>query len=98
MYLLTDCGVKDVKLLFTILSANSILKNYAKIKTENNRLPKIVSDLNIYNKNDGIISIKIKITCAFNLICILNSVFANYKSVGVSYVKRKKRKLKRLYS
>ena len=98
IYMVTDCGVKDVNFLFSILSINNAVKNYAKIKSKNNKYPKIISDLNVYNKNDDLISIKIKIVCAFNLICILSSIFANYKSVGVSYVKRKKRELKRVYS
>ena len=98
IYLITDCGVRNINFLFSILAINNAIKNYAKIKYKNNEFPIIASDLNVYNQNIDLISIKIKITCAFNLICILKSVFANYKSVGVRYVKRKKRELKRAYS
>ncbi len=98
VYLITDCGVKNVNLLFLILALNSAVKNYAKIKVLNNALPKITSDLNVYNQNDSLKSIKIKILCAFNLVCILKSIIANYKNVGVKYVKRKKREFKRIYS
>ena len=98
VYLITDCGIKNINLLFLILTINSSIKNYAIINDKSNVLPKIVSDLNVYNQIDALKSIKIKILLAFNLVCILKSIIANYKSVGVKYVKRKKREFKRVYS
>ena len=94
VYIISDYGVKDINLLFFILAIDRAFKNYLKI----NNCANFRSDLNVFNKNEGIISIKIKFLCSFNLICILNSIFANYKSVGASYVKRKKREFKRAYS
>lgn len=98
LYLIVDCGIKNLNILFIALSVIFRLKDYSKTLSENNKYPKIIVDFNLYNENSNIKSIKFKLFGAFNLICILQSIIANYKSVGVKYVKRKKAKFKRVYS
>jgi hypothetical protein len=78
LYLITDLGVKNFSLLYTVLTVNSAIKNFACITKARGFLPKIISDLNIYNQNDGLKSIKIKFIFSFNLVCILKSIIANY--------------------
>ena len=78
-YMITDVGVKNINFLFLILNVNSALINFAKITKAKGFLPKIVSDVNIYNQNENLMSIKVKFICSFNFVCILKSIFANYK-------------------
>ena len=78
LYLITDVGVKNVKVLYTVLCVNSAIKNFACITKARGFLPEIKSDLNIYNQNDCLKSIKAKFIFSLNLICILKSVIANY--------------------
>ena len=77
--MITDVGVKNINFLFLILNVNSALINFAKITKAKGFLPKIVSDVNIYNQNENLMSIKVKFICSFNFVCILKSIFANYK-------------------
>ncbi len=98
IYFIVDSGIKNTNLLFVTLSVVFGVKKFAKVLYENGKLPNIVVDFNLYEENTAIKSIKFKINGAFNIICILQSIIANYKSVGAKYVKRKKAKFKRVYS
>ncbi len=78
-YIITDIGIKNVNTLFLVACMNSALVNFAKISQAKGALPKIISDLNVYNQNEELKSIKIKFLCSLNLVCILKSIIANYK-------------------
>lgn len=98
IYVVLDSGLDNVNFVYCLYSITKIINKIAFIYFNNDNLLKIRFDLNLYNKNDSFMGAKIKNVISFNLICILQAIFANAISKGVDYVKRKKVQFKRLYS
>ena len=98
LYLVIDCGIKNAKLLFIINSILVTLRTIAKISTNDGKITKITTDMNVYDTQESLKFIKIKTVLCFNAVCILQSLIANAKNIGEKYVKRKKKEFKRVYS
>lgn len=98
LYLIVDVGLKSVNLVMILSFLTTIISKISYVYYKNNNLPKIITNLNVYESFLGVIGAKLKIIVSFNLICILQSVIANAISKGLNYVKRKKVNLKRKYS
>lgn len=89
LFIESDISIIKTKLLFSSIYLNYFTSIISKIIYESGYMPEITSNLNIILDNDDIFSLKFKIIFSFNLVCILKSLIANAKNVGVKYVKQK---------
>lgn len=90
---IVDAGVCDGILLFTLFSLKK-LSDYFFITFN---FTNILTEINVFNKDKGVISIKCKLIFVFNIVCILKTFIAN-NIFEVKNVKKKINKLKRRYS
>ncbi len=87
LYLVVDSGSDFNSLSFLMVTnfLSNIFSNYL-YNTDN--YFDFNNDINIYNNESGILSIKLCFTLCFNLFCIVKAIFANHILKGVKNAKK----------
>lgn len=83
-----DIGLEDVNLIILGASIYYLLQNIGKVYTEKYNYFNYLTDLNIYDTNKKLISIKLKHVVSFNILGILSKIIANLISKGVKNAKK----------
>ena len=84
---IVDVSFDNTALLYTVLFSNNIVSIISKITYLNSRLLKVKSSINLMVDTSNVLNVKGSVIVAFNIICIVKTIFANSINKGVSYAK-----------